>query len=255
MSKKIEKQVAIQRSVMAVMEQHLPAWQQVAELKKSYDLFVKNLKKINDSSGLLKLDLAPLKKKRLKSRESLILHIRPVIAVLGVYANDTGDKKLAGLVRVKSGELGKMGKQGLKKYCQKLIKTTTTLLEPARKEEKQPPSATLSGYGLTPGHLMHIQKALETYLKDDLQYSDSRARKEKAKSVLAKRIEANNSLLKAKMNKLVSLFRNSDKAFYGSYLIALNKAARKPQRKATPSAPQRTGAQKTVKKPAARTVK
>ena len=134
---------------MDVMEKNISRWQSVSALKNEYDLFVRNIKKIDDHVAVLRTDLDPLKENRVQSRKALVSQVFPVVSVAGVYAYDAGDKKLGKLVQVKFSELEKMKSDQLKKYCIRILKAARSMMEK------------LSDYGISDMHLDQLQKSLD----------------------------------------------------------------------------------------------
>jgi hypothetical protein len=211
MTEKQEKKVAVQKAVMEVMETHNSRWQSVPEMKKNYDIFVRNLKKIDDHIEVLRTDPDPLKKDRLHSRQALIDQLFPVISVLGVYAFDRGDSKLGKFVRMKFSDLEKMKADALQKYGIKVLKTSRALME--GQEAGQP----LTDYGLTGKHLDRMKQALDRFIQDDASYVRSREEKKKSRKKLDRRIAENDQLLKKKLDRMMHLFRDTQKKFYNAY--------------------------------------
>lgn len=232
MTGKREKQLAIQKSVMQVMELHTAKWQGVTEVKNKYDMFVRNIKKIDDDLSMIATDLAPLKEKTGNARKALVEGVFPVVSVLGVFASDMGDKKLTRLVDLNDGELEKMKSESLKKYCNQIIKTSKKLLAPAGEDAKKAPKHELSGYGLNNGHIEKAEKALESFIREEAGYLDTRIKRKKSQAKLEQRISENNRLLKRNLDRMVPLFRDTQKAFHDAYIKA--RVATAPARPAEP---------------------
>jgi hypothetical protein len=218
MNKKQQKQVAIQKAVMEVMEKHLTKWQSVTELKRKYDRFVRNLKKIDDYYLDLQKHLAPLKQSKRNSRKALLEQLFPIASVVGVFAYDMGDRKLGKNVDMKLSELKKMKADALEKYCFKVLKISGSLLEPTVETASSPPKHAIADYGLTPKHLESLQLALENSIRDEEEFSKTKLSKKKSKAKLEQRVRENNILLKKKMDRMIRLLRESQKTFYADYI-------------------------------------
>ena len=220
MTEKSEKQLAIQKSVMDVMEKHIAIWQDVEEIRNKYDLFIRNIKKIDDDLAMTGTNLPPLKQKCNTARKVLVRHAFPIISVLDVYASDIRDDKLIKLLNSEDHKLEKMKPDALKKYCSRVIKSSSELLKPSDETNKKPPKHVISGYGLTAGHVDGLQKALDQFTKDQDLYRETRSKKKRSEVNLEKRIRDNNVLLKRKLDKMIPLFRDSHKAFHDAYIRA-----------------------------------
>jgi len=209
---------------MEVMEQNITKWRSVSEMKNKYDLFVRNLKKIDDCISVIRTDLAPLKENRLDSKKALIDQIFPLISVFGVYAYDVGEKKLAKSVNVKFSELEKMKAGELKKYGVRMLKTFRSLIDREKEKEKgkegakERPGHMITDYGLTGKHLDQLQKSLDQFIKADEAFVHSREEKKKSRKKLDRRIRENDQLLKKKLDKMMQLFRDTQKTFYNAYI-------------------------------------
>jgi chromosome segregation ATPase len=217
MTGKLVKQMAIQKSVMDVMEKNLAAWQSVEEMRKDYDLFVRNLKKIDDDLAEIKKDLAPLKKKRLRSKNALIQQLSPVTGILEVYAGDSGDRKLARLTDSRIDDLKRLKTDALKQYCEKVLKEVASLMETQAGNNQKGSRRMISGYGLTEEHLERLKKALDQYATDAENHMNSRNDIRKSRARLERRVRENSQLLKKRMDRMMLLFHDSHKDFHDAY--------------------------------------
>jgi len=211
-------------------------------LKNEYDLFVRNIKKIDDHMSVLRTDLEPLKENRLQSRKALINQVFPVISVTGVFAYDKGNKKLGKLVQVKFSELEKMKSDELKKYCIRVLKAARSMNEK------------LSDYGISGKHLDQLQQSLDQFIRDDEAFVQARDAKKKSGKKLDRRLRENNRLLKKKMDRMMQLFRETQKTFYNAYLgsrTVPRKEPAKPVKQQGEPASKKPGTAAQVKKEAA----
>ena len=218
MTEKQKTQVAVQKAVVTVLEKNKAKWQSVTELKNIYQQFTRNLSRIDEYEAILQNDLGPLKEGKLNSRKVLVDQLFPVSSVLGVYACDRGNGKLGKLAGIKYSKLEKMGHASLVKYSGRILKTTSSLMEQTREEGKKAPRHLIADYGLTPEHLENLQGALDACSGDEARYATARLEKKKSKVKLDRRIRENNQLLKKKIDRMIHLFRDSQKAFYNAYI-------------------------------------
>jgi len=228
MTEKQQKQLFIQKAVMEVMEKNLSKWQSVKELKKKYDLFVRNIKKIDDYDTILRTDFAPLKEKRAISKKELVGKVFPVTSVLGVFAYDNGDKKMGKLANVKFSELEKMKHNSLVKYSKKILKISGPLIEQNPEAGKKTPKHVIADYGLASKHLDGLQTSLDNCIRNEAGFTEIRLMKNKSKAKLEQRIRDNNVLLKKKLDRMMHLFRDSQKTFYSEYIKSRIPAEPKP---------------------------
>ncbi|MCK5136934.1 MAG: hypothetical protein KAR19_14200 [Bacteroidales bacterium] len=218
MTEKQQNQLAVQKAVMDVMEKNITKWQSIAELKSKYDLFVWNIKKIDGYKVILQTDLASLKEKKTNTRKELTEQAFPVTSVLGVFMYDMGDKKLGKFINMKYSELEKMNPDVLERYCIKVLKISRALMDQNVEAEKKAPKHVIGDYGLTAKHLDTLQIALDQYIREEAVFSETRLSKKKSKSKLNRRIRENNVLLKKKIDRMMHLFRDSQKTFYKAYI-------------------------------------
>lgn len=210
--------MAVQKAVMEVMEKNLTIWQSVTALKKKYDQFVRNIKKIDDYDTILRTSSEKLKEKRIKSHKELVEKLFPVTSVLSVFASDAGHHKLENLTKVKYSRLEKMKHDALVKYSARILKTSGLLLEQPPEAGKKIPKQAIADYGLTYGHLDGLQTAVDSSIRDETAFTEFRAKKNKSKKKLERRIGKNNILLNKELDRMMHLFRDSQKSFYNAYI-------------------------------------
>jgi hypothetical protein len=86
--KKSKAWIKVFEEVNAFMEQHLDKWNTIAEIRKTYDEFVNNLKKLKDLQPELERDITPLRQELADKRDTLSGKLLPVGNILEVYAED-----------------------------------------------------------------------------------------------------------------------------------------------------------------------
>ncbi|MFO7935694.1 MAG: hypothetical protein R6U78_16645 [Bacteroidales bacterium] len=218
MTEKQEKKIALQKAVMEVMEKNNSKWRSVSEMKNDYDQFVRNLKKIDDHISVIQTDLAPLKENRFRSKKELIDQVFPVISVTGVYAYDAGDKKLEKYMNRKFSELEKMKGDELKNFSGRVLKICRSLMEKTPEIKKKDPVPVITDYGLTAKHLERLKKSLDQFIRDDETLAHSKKAKKKSGKKLDRQLRENEKLLRKKLDRMMQLFRDSQKAFYEAYI-------------------------------------
>ena len=241
MTEKQRNQLAVHEAVAEVLDKHQTKWQDILELRKRYEQIKGNLIKIGEYETVLKKKLAPLKEKALNSRGILVEQIFPVSSVLGVYACDSGDKKLGKLAAVKFSDLEKISDDSLMRYCGKILKVAGLLLDQKKGGGKKDPKRMIADYGLTSPHLEKIRNSLDEWKGNSAEYITLRKQRKKSKTKLSKTIRENNQILKNKIDKMMHLFRDSQKTFYSAYIKA--RIQNEPDRvvKAEPASAKKAG--------------
>jgi hypothetical protein len=195
-----------------LMEDQLEKWNSIAEIRKTYDEFVKNLKKIKDLQPDLNKDLGPVKDDLKEKHKQLIEKIFPVVSVLGVYASDNKLKKSVRSIIISQDELNKMKKGKLLDFAGRMLKTTEKFFPDPEQEENE-----LSQYGLSAIMVDEFSTALTQYayalqLNKDLLHNLNRSKKTSNQLV-----KANRNLLKKRLDKLMTVFSVTHPSFYQDY--------------------------------------
>ncbi len=215
-----QKQVALQKSVMNVMEAHLAEWRNVTALRKKYDMFVRNIKKIDDHDAGELTDINPLKLKATKLKTCLIKQILPVTGVLGLFALDSGSGKLQKLAQARFPELERMKAGKLSRYGYKVLKTCKLLLDSPDGTHHSKSGADLPGYGLSTTHLEQLHSILEQFTAHKEELTQAQRAKRYHKKKLDFRIRENKTLMKGDLDRMMHLFRDSHEEFYNQYMEA-----------------------------------
>jgi len=261
MTEKQKEKVAVQQAVRGVMEQHVSKWHSVAALKSQYDQFILNLKKIEGHMLVLKQDLAPLKEKRNRLKEQLVETLFPVISVLDVYATEAGDRKIAKFLKGKLEETQGLKPDALISFAGRVIEKSNKLMESDVKAGKKSTVLHFNDYGLTSQHLMKLKNAVEAYQSALSEHRDARLSGKKSLVKLGQKIRENEAILAKKMDKMMHLFRENQKAFYNAYIKSRLAPAKSesagdaaPEQAGEPSAPekQQPAKQQPAKQPPAK---
>ena len=93
------------QEINKLMEDQIEKWHSIREIQKTYDVFVKNLKKLKDLQPDLEKNLAPVQDELKQKQENLIGKIFPVTNILAIYIDDhvntlTLYKQVSGLLGV-----------------------------------------------------------------------------------------------------------------------------------------------------------
>ncbi len=247
---KRRKWLEIFEQVNAFMEGSLDKWNTIEEIRRTYDDFIKNLKKLKDLQPELDKDISAVKKRTTDSRDHLLEKLFPVGNILEVYAEDhrLGKKArslLPGREKIKSA-----GHRKLLDHARRLHRQTDKYMhrgekqadpgesrvetgpeagsgpgkdtgrngsEPGQDAAKIEPGQDIKRYGLTSGMLEELHSAIQEFqsilkLHDDvLKYRKQTTRK------FEKLIRANRNLLKNRLNKLMSVFSGTHPTFYREY--------------------------------------
>jgi len=217
MTEKQRKQWEVQQAVAAVMTQYRSKWETVPELSKEFGDFSANLEKIRALLSDMDTDTATLKENRNLARKELIEKVFPVASVMGVYAYDTGNRKLSRLASVKYSELEKLGASRLLKYAGMVRKAAGKLMDGKDTKKKKPEGRNVSDYGLTAGHVERLETAREQFADSEKMLTEARQDKRKSKAQLEKKLRSNKQLMKKRMDRMVQLFREDQKRFYQAY--------------------------------------
>ena len=237
MAEKQNSQVAVQKAVNEVMIKNQAKWKTITELKNRYEQFTRNLTRIDEYDVILLTPLAPLKEKKVNSMKVLVEKVFPISSVLGVFAYDIGDRKLGKLVGVKSSEVDKMSVELLLKYCKRILKISELLFEQIGDEGKKAPKHLIADYGLTSEHLETFKSAMDNCSIDTAEYATARLARKKSKVKLDRCIRENNQLLKKKLDRMIHLFRDTQKTFYSGYIKARIPVEAVPDEKKTADPP------------------
>ena len=218
MIEKQKEKVAIQQAVRGVMEQHISKWHSVAALKSQYDKFILNLKKIEGHIMVLQQDLAPLKDKRNRLKEQLLDRLFPVISVLDVYASETGNSKLAKFLKGKLKESRDLKPDALIRFAGRVTEKSEQLLETEVIANKKQSALHFKDYGLTSQHLAKLKSAMEAYQSALSEHRDAKLSGKRSLVKLSQKIRENEAILANKIDKMMHLFRENQKAFYNAYI-------------------------------------
>lgn len=223
MKEKLDKQLLMQRTVMDHMESNLKLWQNVEALRKNYDRFIRNIKRINDLEAELAESPVSLDTEKEKARKKLAEAILPVVNVLNVIASETGNKKLMKITDLINSDIENQKCNKLLKLGDKILKNHKKLIAVNNKSDKKNPDGSgklrivTDHYGLTQDHMDKFQDASQN-LNEKVESSDNlKARQIKVRRIIKKRIEENERILSGRIDKIMTVFLKGNKNFFSDY--------------------------------------
>lgn len=222
MKAKLNEQILMQRSVMDLLESNLKLWQNVEALKKNYDRFVRNIKRINDLETELNKDSSSLKAGIDEARKRLFETLYPVASVLNVYASETGNNKLIRMTDLDLSDLENMKNSKLLKLGNGILKSHNKLILLKNKSDKMKINdtnlqAVTEHYGLTQVHTDNFQEALKDFSDKVENFEILKATKTKACKKLNNRARDNENILTGRIDKIMTVFMQGNKKFFNDY--------------------------------------
>jgi len=194
------------------MESNLEKWNSIEEIRKTYDEFINNLKKIKELQPELERDLSPVRKELQERRDLLLQKIFPVGNILEVYAEDHKPGKKARSLIINHKKLESFGNKKLLVHTERLSKLVNKYLLRTENTERD-----IKRYGLTQSMLDGLNSTGQQFissfqLREDVKSYRNRTRKKR--DVL---ITANRKMLKKRLNKLMTVFSGTHSSFYREY--------------------------------------
>ena len=212
---KIEKRSAILhqfRDINELMEEQLEKWNSIAEIRKTYDEFIRNLKKLMDLQPDLERNLGPVQEDLREKQEQLIAKVFPLANILAVYAADRKIKKSPRSLKTSQSELQQMKRGKLLELAGKILKTTERLFPDPEQEEGE-----LTPYGLTAAMVEEFSSALTKYSYALHLSKDLLRNRNKSKKLSNRLLNANRELLEKRMDRLMTVFSSTHPSFYTEY--------------------------------------
>ena len=204
-----------------LMEEQLEKWNSIAEIRKTYDEFIRNLKKLKDLQPDLEKNLGPVQDDLRSKQEQLIEKIFPVTNILAVYGSDHKLKKSVRTMITSQEELQKMKKGKLLDLAGRLLKTTEKLFPDPEKVDDE-----LMQYGLTAVMLEEFSTALSKYAHAWQLSKDLMRNRTRSKKLSNRLLKANRDLLEKRLDRLMTVFSVTHPSFYQEY-----KRKREPESK------------------------
>ncbi len=200
------------QEINKLMEDQLEKWHSITEIRKTYDEFIKNLKKLKDLQPDLEKNLNPIQDEFAEIREHLIGKIFPITNILAVYVSDKKLKKGTRNMIISREELNKLKKAKLLDLAGQMLKTTEKYFPDPEQADSE-----LSRYGLTPIMVDEFSTALTKYayalqLNKDLLRNRSKSRKTSNRL-----LKANRKMLEKRLDRLMTIYSVTHPSFYQNY--------------------------------------
>jgi len=210
--------IAIFEEINSFMESNLEKWNSIEEIRRTYDEFINNLKKIKELQPELERDLSPVRKELQDRRDLLLQKIFPVGNILEVYAEDYKPGKKARSLIISQKKIESIGNKELLDHAERLSKLINKYMHRTKDAEQD-----IKRYGLTQSMLDGLHSTGQQFLssiqlRQDVESYRNRTRKKR--DVL---ITANRKLLKKRLNKLMTVFSGTHPSFYQEYNLISNK--------------------------------
>jgi hypothetical protein len=193
------------------MDKHLSVWQHVKEMTRTHDRFVRNFKKLTDHKAVLDQDLKSMMDKHVKIKKELVDRIVPVMGVVSVYANDTGNSVLKKRFSAKAKKVQEMKDK-------QLLELSEAFNSFDNKEQKgKSKSLSLIDYGLTREMAEEIKTKSVELKKSIASIEEAWKERNKSTQAVKRLINRNDKILNSRTDKFVRLFRKSNPDFYHDY--------------------------------------
>jgi len=225
MKEKNSKKLMMFEKVVTAMDNHLKTWVGIPEISRTYDEFVKNYKKLTDLRLEEDNDLRPFVDMYMSKRKQLVSSVGPVASVVSVYAADQKNTKLESRTNIGAEEIEKLKDKQLTKLTDEVIEALSPPKSASKKKKKGSKTSvkSVTEYGLTPEMIEELELARKALVEAKKSMKDAEQFKMKCAKDIVRISKKNNKLLKSRLDRLVNLFREKDKAFFNDYQVAREK--------------------------------
>ena len=200
------------QEISKLMEDQLEKWHSITEIRKTYDEFIKNLKKLKDLQPDLEKNLGPVQDELKEKQENLIGKFFPVANILAVYGSDNKLKKGVRSIIISQDELNKMKKGKLLDLAGRMLKTMEKFFPDQEQAESE-----LSQYGLTAIMVDEFSTALTKYAYALQLNKDLLRNRSKSKKTSNRLLKDNCKLLEKRLDRLMTVFSITHPSFYQDY--------------------------------------
>ena len=200
------------QEINKLMEGQLEKWHSITEIRKTYDEFIKNLKKLKDLQPDLEKNLGPVQDELKEKQENLIGKFFPVANILAVYGSDNKLKKGVRSIIISRDELNKMNKGKLLDLAGRMLKTMEKFFPDQEQAESE-----LSQYGLTAIMVDEFSTALTKYAYALQLNKDLLRNRSKSKKTSNRLLKDNCKLLEKRLDRLMTVFSITHPSFYQDY--------------------------------------
>jgi len=202
-----------------VMENNLQKWQHIDQFRSNYDEFVYNLKKTKDLNSVVDKDLSGTEQEIESLKSKIKSEVMPLLNLLELFAIDHKNKKLLNKVeKIKGKQNGKSGINTSKSLATILHYVNDKLSNSDQQEDQ---GNALQSYGI---NREQVQKLVQNYdrLQEQKAYlKQAKKEKKEAEAEINIIIKHTDQLIKQRFNKFMSVFENSEPAFFHSYREAI----------------------------------
>ena len=195
-----------------LMEDQLEKWNSIGEIRKTYDEFVRNLKKLKDLQPDLEKNLEPVQDELQLKQDQLIGKIFPVANVMAVYGSDNKLKKSIRNLIISQEELRKMKSGKLLDLAGKMLKITDKYFPGPEQSESE-----LSRYGLTSVMVEEFSASLTNYAYALQLNKDLLRNRSQSKKFSNRLLKANREILEKRLDRLMTVFSVTHPSFYQEY--------------------------------------
>ena len=200
------------QEINKLMEDQLEKWHSITEIRKTYDEFIKNLKKLKDLQPDLEKNLDPIQDEFGEKLEQLIGKIFPITNILAVYVSDKKLKKGIRSMIISREELNKLKKAKLLDLAGQMLKTTEKYLPDPDQADSE-----LSRYGLTPIMVDEFSTALTKYAYALQLNKDLLRNRGKSRKTSNRLLKANRKMLEKRLDRLMTVYSVTHPSFYQNY--------------------------------------
>lgn len=201
------------QEINKLMEDQLEKWHSITEIRKTYDEFIKNLKKLKDIQPDLEKNLDPVQDELKEKREHLIEKIFPVTNILAVYVSDKKMKKGTRSMIISREELNKLKKVKLLNLAGRMLKTTEKYFPDPEQADHE-----LFRYGLTAIMVEEFSTALTKYAYAMQLNKDLLRNRSKSRKTSNRLLKANREMLNKRLDRLMTVFSVTHPSFYQDYV-------------------------------------
>ena len=251
---KCEEWTGVFEQVQEFMERNLEKWNPVNEIRRTYDDFIYNLKKIKELQPELEQDITGEKEDLSGDRDLLMRRLTPVGNILEVYAQDQRIGEKARKLVAEWKKIDSLGPHRILDHSQGVFKLMDKYLSDAGDMDQLTEEASLENaedgssetdtgwtgilndepayvsslfeaestedirrYGLTREMLQELYIAIQQYRSTLKSRDEVIGQLKKLRKKRDGLVRANRKLLKKRLNKLMSVFSGPDPSFWQEY--------------------------------------
>ena len=219
MKAKLERKISVFEKLYDTLEKNLDKWGDIEQFKSSYDDFVRNLKKLEEHIPVSKKDHEGIISDLKRTRAELTSKLIPVSNLMDLYAQDKNKKSLKKKIEKTRRKLDKLSDSGLSKKVGELTDYAEKTIE--KENEKENKNNKLESYGLSLKHIKELKAENDKFIKLKEKLKTERKASWEAYKEIPRLIKENDRIVRNRINKFMSIFRNNDPDFYGAYRLSL----------------------------------